>query len=379
MYQVERLVQLGQNYWLEEATTAADLTAESVQQAIRLGFSGVAGCRLLTPAALQAGERYDEALLRLVEHRRGIDASGICEKLMLQDCSLLADLWFDLYAVSGHARGLVAVPMLSQGLDNPAQIRAEARHIARHLNRRNVAVKIPASPAALTALPDLIADNVSIYVSNLRDRERVSQVLDAYRTGLERRAANGLPLAGVHCLAGVNIAGIDEAVDALLDAAIEFELNLEQQLELEQKKGRAAIATARLTAAIVAQRSRGAQWNALQRQEAHPLQLVWENLQDTQVCTTTAYFRSLIGPNTICCLPTAAALPELAADTEATVSLYQGYAQAQSFFAELARLGLDIQQKMEDEDAQRAEDELEQLLTVLEIIAERRVSPPLSP
>ncbi len=378
MNQVDRLVQLGQHYWLEEAMTAADLTEESVQQAVSLGFSGVAGCRLLTPEALQAGELYDETMLRLVEERRGIDASGICERLMLRDCSVLADLWFDQYTASSHARGLVAVPVRPQGLDDPAQIRAEARRIARHMNRRNFVVKIPSSPAALTAMPDLITDNVSVYMSNLRDRERISQVLDSYRAGLERRASNGLPLEGIHCLVGVNIAGIDNVVDALLDEAIELEPNLEQKLELEQKKGRAAIATARLAAAIVAQRSRGAQWNALQRQAAHPLQLVWENLQDTQVCTTASYFRSLIGPHTICCLP-AAALPELAAEADPTVSLYQGYAQAQLLFAELARLGLDIQQKMETEDTQHAEDELERFLTVLEIISERRASPSFSP
>ena len=378
MNQVDRFVQLGQHYWLEEAIAASDLTEESVQQAVSLGFSGVADCRLLTPETLQAGELYDETMLRLVEDRRGIDASGICERLMLRDCSVLADLWFDQYAASSHARGLVAVPVLPQGLDDPAQIRTEARRIARNMNRRNFVVKIPSSPAALMAMPDLITNNVSVYVSNLRDRERISQVLDSYRTGLERRASNGLPLESVHCLAGVNIAGIDNAVDALLDEAIELEPNLEQQLELEQKKGRAAIATARLAAAIVAQRSRGAQWNALQRQEAHPLQLVWENLQDTQVCTTSSYFQNLIGPHTICCLP-AETLPELAADADPTVSLYQGYAQAQLLFAELARLGLDIQQKMETEDSQHAEDEMERFLTVLEIISERRASPSFSP
>ncbi len=378
MNQVDRLAQLGQAYWLEEVTTAADLTEESVQQVISLGFSGVADCRLLTPDALHAGVLYDEAMLRLVAGRRGIDASGICEKLMLQDCSVLADLWFDRYADSSHAQGLVAVPMQPQGLDDPARLRSEARRIARNMNRRNFAIKIPSGPTTLTVISDLIADNVSVYVSNLWDREHISQVFDSYRTGLERRTSNGLPLQGVRCLAGVNIAGIDKVVDALLDEAIDLELNLERQLELEQKKGRAAIATARLAAAIMAQRSRGAQWNALQRQEAHPLQLVWENLQDTQVCTVASYFRSLIGPNTICCLP-ADALPELAAETDATASLYQGYSQAQLLFVELARLGLDIQQKMEAEEDRRAEEELERFLTVLEIISERRASPSLSP
>ncbi len=377
MNQVDRLTQLGQRYWLEAAATASDLTEQTVRQAMRRGFSGVAGCSLLTPETLHTGERYDEAMLKLVEDRRGIDASGICERLMLQDCSLLADRWFDQYTASEHARGLVAVPLPPQGLDDPAQIRAAARRIARHMKRRNFVVKIPACPAMLTAVPDLITDNISVYVSNLWERERISQVLDAYRAGLERRAVNGLSLEDVRCLAGVDIAGLDDAVDTLLDEAIACEPNLEQQLELEQKKGRAAIATARLAAAIVAQRSRGAQWNALQRQAAHPLQLVWENLRDTQVCTTASYFSNLIGPNTICCLP-AEALPELAADAEATVSLYQGYSQAQLLFAELARLGLDIQQKMEIENARRAEDELERFLIVLEIIAERRASPSFS-
>ena len=377
MNHVERLAQLGQSYWLEEAAEASDLTEEAVQQAVSLGYSGVAGCRLLTPEALHAGEIYDEAIISLIEDRRGIDAGGICEQLMLQDCCTLADLWADEYATSGHSPGLVAVPILPLGLDDPAQIRAEARRIAKSMNRRNIVVKIPSGPATVAAISDLVADNVSIYITNLRDRERVSQVLDAYREGLEYRAEKGLPLDGIQCLAGVNISGIDQAVDCLLDESIEFETNLELQIELEQKKGRTAIATARLAAAAVAQRSRSAQWNILQRQRANPLQMVWENLRETQACTTASYFKSLIGSNTICCLPLDA-LQDLAADTEATVSLHQGYSQAQMLFSRLAQLGIDLHQKMDDEDYLQAEDELERFLTVLETISERRASPSLS-
>lgn len=377
MNQVERLAQLGQSFWLEEAAEVSDLTEEAVKQAVSSGYSGVAGCRLLTPEALHAGEIYDEAIIGLVEDRRGIDAGGICEQLMLQDCCTLADLWADKYATSGRTRGLVAVPILPLGLDDPAQIRSEARRIAKSINRRNIVVKIPSSPATVAVISDLIADNVSIYVTNLRDRERVSQVLDAYREGLEYRADKGLPLDEIQCFAGINISGIDNAVDCLLDESIEFETDMELQIELEQKKGRAAIATARLAAAAVAQRSRSAQWNVLQRKRAHPLQMVWENLRETQACTTASYFRSLIGPNTICCLPPDV-LQELAAETEATVSLHQGYSQAQMLFSRLAQLGIDMHRKMDDEDYKQLELELEQFLAVLETISERRASPSLS-
>lgn len=377
MNQVERLSQLGQSYWLKEVTKSSDLTEDAVQRLVRIGFCGVAGCSLLTPESLQVGEIYDDAILGLVEDRRGIDAGGIYERLTSQEYSDLADLWSDEYVSSSNARGLVAVPVLPQVLEDPAQIRVDARRIARNLNRRNVAIKIPSSPATLTVIPDLIADNVSVYISNLRDRERISQVLDAYRTGLERRAANGQHLNGVHCLAGVNISGIDNAVDELLDEAIEFESSLERQIEIEQKKGRAAIATARLSAAIVSHRSRSAQWNALQRQQAKPLQLVWENLQDTQACETASYFKNLIGPNTICCLAEEELL-ELAMESEPTVSLRQGFSQAQMLFSELARLGLDLQQRIDSEDSQQAENQRENFLAVLETISERRAALSLS-
>lgn len=378
MNQVDRLSQLGQIYWLKEVKEPSDLTEVAVQQAIRTGFSGASGCTLLTPETLQSGELYDNAILGLVENQRGIDAGGIYERLILQDYSVLADLWSNEYAPTTRARGLVAVPVAPQVSDDPTHLRAEARRIARKLNRRNITVKIPSSPATFSAIPDLIADNVSVYITNIRDREYISQLLDAYRTGLERRAASGKLLNEVHCLAGVNIAGIDNAVDALLDEAIEFESSLERQIELEQKKGRAAIATARLSAAIVSHRSRSAQWNALQRQQANPLHLVWENLRETQACGTASYFKNLIGPNTICCL-SQGELSDLAAVSDGTVSLNQGFSQAQMLFSELARLGLDLQQRIESEDAQHSEDERDRFLAVLEIISERRASLSFSP
>lgn len=372
-----RLRQLGQSYWLDNAASVAELQPEAVEEAIELGFEGVAGCSLITSQSLEEGERYHAAILEIVEGRRQIDAVGLYEGLAFQEYRTLADLWLDACVPAGGSGGLLAVPVTPLNLNDANRFRLDARRVWRGLNRLNVLVKTVATTAVVEAVPELIADGISLFICDLKCRERMEQILDAYRAGLEKRAANDLPLHNVHCVAGMNVAGIDATVDHLLDAAIEEETGLERKLALQQLKGRAAIATARLAAAAVTQRTRGAQWNMLQRLSARPMRIAWEGMRDTEFCDGATYFENLIGPDTICCLPKRD-LARISVDADAAVSLYQGYSQAQTLLADLAGMGLDVRRRMRVEEQERAQEVETEFLNLLETIAERRASPSLS-
>ena len=84
------------------------------------------------------------------------------------------------------------------------------------------------------------------------------------------------PIDHVQCFAGLDIAGIDTMVDHLLEEAFRHEPRPERQFELEGLQGRAAVATARLSAAMKSRRLQGPKWNNLLRNGAREMTLVWE-------------------------------------------------------------------------------------------------------
>ena len=377
MNSLARLTHLGQSFWLDEVSSPDELSPESLQQLLAMGFSGIAGYSVLSGPALKEGAGYDQSILDIAYARRTIDAGGIYEQLLLQDIAYLADELGSEYLESRQARGLVAIPMLPLPFDSADEVHECGRRLARRLNRPNTVVKIPASPHGIAAVQNLVADNVSVYVADLRDRKRIAQVHDAYLAGLEQRVASNQPIAQIHCLAGVNMAGIDDWVDMLLDEAIDQEEDPELRIELEGLKGKAAIATGRLAAAMVANRARGPKWNALQRLNGNPLTLVWERLLTTQACQAATYFDSLIGPHTICAL-SRTDLAELTAHIVPSVSLFHGYAQSHALFSALARAGLDLDRESDSEDAVRAEKNHLAYLGALEVISEKRIAAALN-
>ena len=377
MNSLARLAHLGQSFWLDEVSAPDELSPDALRQLLAMGFSGVAGYSALSVPALKDGVGYDQGILDIANARRTIDAGGIYEQLLLQDIACLADELGAEYLESRQARGLVAIPMLPLPFDSAEEVRECCRRLARRLNRPNIVVKIPASPHGIAAVQSLVADNVSVYVTNLRDRKRIAQVHDAYLAGLAQRVASSQPIDQLHCLAGVNIAGIDDWVDMLLDEAIDQEEDPELRIELEGLKGKAAIATGRLAAAMVANRARGPKWNALQRLNGKPLTLVWERLRNTQACQAATYFDSLIGPHTICAL-SRTDLTQLTAHVVPSVSLFHGYAQSHALFSALARVGLDLDRELDSEDVVRAEKDHLAYLGALEVISEKRIAAALN-
>ena len=133
------------------------------------------------------------------------------------------------------------------------------------------------------------------------------------------------------------------------------------------------MATARLSAAMKSRRLQGPKWNNLLRNGAREMTLVWENITATGRCTVRTYFNSLIGPGTISVLPMEA-LQKLQIDGEPSVSLFQGYSQADSLFAELTRMGIELHREIEHTMDRQLDQTLEQWIATLEAITELRAA-----
>ena len=75
--------------------------------------------------------------------------------------------------------------------DDTAGTVEQALELWRRLARRNVMIKVPATAAGVPAIEELTARGVNVNVTLLFSVARYEQVMDAYLSGLERRARMG--------------------------------------------------------------------------------------------------------------------------------------------------------------------------------------------
>ena len=79
-------------------------------------------------------------------------------------------------------------------------------------------IKIPATPAGIPAIREVIADGINVNVTLIFSLARYAEVMDAYLDGLERRVASGHPIDHVASVASFFISRLDTKVDNRLTA-----------------------------------------------------------------------------------------------------------------------------------------------------------------
>jgi len=92
---------------------------------------------------------------------------------------------------------------------------AEAKRLWKHVNRKNLMVKVPATPEGLPAIQHLTSEGISINITLLFSRKAYVQVAEAYLAGLEKYAAGGGDPSHVASVASFFVSRIDTAADKL--------------------------------------------------------------------------------------------------------------------------------------------------------------------
>ncbi|MFF3585107.1 transaldolase [Streptomyces mirabilis] len=165
-----------------------------------------------------------------------------------------ADILRPVFDATGGQDGRVSIevdPRLAHKTDATV---AEAEQLSWLVDRENVLIKIPATPAGLPAMTEVIAKSISVNVTLIFSLERYREVMDAYLAGLEKAKAAGLDLSEVHSVASFFVSRMDTAIDKRLNA-----------LGTDEAKvllGKAAVAHARLAYQAYEEMFSTARWRA---------------------------------------------------------------------------------------------------------------------
>ena len=353
---LQQLTDAGVSIWLDDLDRTR-LTSGTLRTLIDgSDVRGVTTNPAIFEKAIGSGAAaYASDVARL--SREGLDVDGVLRVLTTDDVREACDVFRPVWEASGGVDGRVSIevdPRLAH--DTPGTI-AQAKELWAQVDRPNVLVKIPATPAGLPAITAAIGAGVSVNVTLIFSVERYREVMDAYLAGLEIAADAGIRLSTIDAVASFFVSRVDVAVDAQLDA-----LGTPEAAAL---RGKAAIANARLAWYAYLDVLAGQRWAALARQGANPQRPLWAStgVKDPAY-EDTRYVIDLVAPG---CVNT---MPEPTLDAVRDHGVFRGDTvtgtldASRAELAALAPLGIDLAQvfdTLESEGVTKFIDSWEQL------------------
>jgi transaldolase len=261
------------------------------------GMRGLTSNPTIFQKAIEDATDYDEQFRELALDEYPTTADYWT--MVLQDIAGAAEVLAPVYDESGGIDGFVSVEV-DPGLahDGPATEEA-ARALHERISRRNVMVKIPATPEGIGPIRTMLSEGRNTNITLIFSLERYREVINAYLDGLEAYAAqDGTELGTVASVASFFISRVDTEVDRRLEA-----IGTPEALAL---RGKAAVAQGKLAYRLFQQTFSGPRWQSLADQGARVQRPLWASTSTkNKAYPDTLYVDELIGPDTVNTLPDA--------------------------------------------------------------------------
>ncbi|MDD5374148.1 transaldolase [Acidithiobacillus sp.] len=321
--------QIGQSIWLDNLSRTLihdDVLRRYIDED---GISGVTSNPSIFQKAIHSSPYYRDDLCRPAD-----SAEELYERLVVEDLRNACDLLRAVHVETDGDDGWVSweeSPRLGQ--DEAATV-AEALRLRGLVQRDNLLIKVPATPAGIRAFATLIGQGVSINVTLMFGLKHVHEVLAAYQKGLTQWVAGGGDPRKVKAVASLFLSRVDTLVDQKLEA-----IGTPEALAL---RGKAAVAMAKSAYAIYQDVFHGAGFAALRAAGGRPQYLLWASTSTKNPAyPDLLYVEPLMGPETINTLPDDT-LARLRDHGSLVARVEDGRAEAQRTMAQLASLGIDM-------------------------------------
>lgn len=323
------LGQLGQSPWYDFITRDLVTSGELQRMIHDDGLRGMTTNPTIFEKAIAGSELYDDDVRR--HAARSESPAQIFEALAIEDVRAACDLFEGVYQATRGLDGLVSMEVSPTLAHDTAGTIAEAERLWHRISRRNVMIKIPGTKEGLPAIAHCLAQGINVNVTLLFSVNRYREVVDAFFFGLERRAADGKPVAGIASVASFFVSRVDSKVDAL-PAAAKF------------GKGRAAIANACAAYGAFQELFSSARWTALAGRGAMVQRPLWASTSTKDPALPDVYYvEALIGNHTVNTLPPAT-FNAYRDHGQPAIRLAQGVKAAPAVLQELASHGVDLEQ-----------------------------------
>jgi transaldolase/glucose-6-phosphate isomerase len=301
---LQALASFGQSVWLDYIRRSLITSGELQRLIDEDGLKGMTSNPAIFEKAIAGSNDYAEKLARL--NSSNLNAKGIYEEIAIGDIQDAADIMKEVYTQSNRRDGYVSLEVSPELANDTAGTLEEARRLWKRLGRENVMIKVPATPAGVPAIQQLISEGINVNVTLLFAQETYEKVADAYISGLEKLAASGGDVSRVASVASFFISRIDTLIDNLLTDKIHKAGSDQEKQFLSSLLGKVAIANGKLTYEKYKQIYSTPRWNALKGKGAQTQRLLWASTSTKNPSyRDVMYVEELIGPDTVDTIPPA--------------------------------------------------------------------------
>ena len=297
-----QLMTCGQSYWLDNLTRDMITDGELHMRVTEQGLRGVTSNPATFHKAIVGSVAYDAQIKQLVGEGR--ETTAIYEYLVVTDVQDACDILRPVYDASGGVDGFVSLEVSPYLAHDTLGTMQEARRLFSAVDRPNVFIKIPGTPAGVPAIEEMLYEGITVNITllfGLKDYENVAQ---AYIRALERRLAEGKPVNNMASVASFFLSRIDVLVDQLLGHRLRPGLPNENVTRCEQLLGKVAIANAKLAYQSFKRLFGSERWHALEAQGARVQRPLWASTSTKNpLYHDTRYVEPLIGLHTVNTMP----------------------------------------------------------------------------
>jgi transaldolase len=361
---LKELGTLGQSIWLDYIRRDL-ITSGGLRRLIEEdGLRGMTSNPSIFEKAIADSHDYDEDIRAMALKGKGAEA--IYEALSQSDVQSAADAFRPLYAATDGKDGYVSLevnPHLAHDTNGTTE---EARRLWAALDRPNVFIKVPATANGLPAIQQLISEGINVNVTLLFGLPRYRQVVEAYITGIEARAAQGKVVKQVASVASFFVSRIDALVDPLLERIIATGGKGADLARMAQ--GQVAIASAKLAYQVYKESFASDRFRKLAAQGARVQRLLWASTSTKNPhYRDVKYLEALIGPDTVNTAPLET-LDAYRDHGEPKARLEQHLREARQVLERMTELGINIDtvtRQLEDEGVDKFNKPFDKLIETL--------------
>lgn len=310
--------------FLEDGTIQSLIEADGVR--------GITSNPSIFQKAIAGSDDYDDAMRILVA--AGAETKLIYETLAMNDIQAACDLFADLYASSNGGDGYVSLEVSPTLADDTDGTIAEAKRLFAAVNRPNLMIKVPATPAGIPAIKELIGCGININITLMFNMAHYEAVAHAYIEGLQQLVAIGGDASKVASVASFFVSRVDTAVDNALGEI--------DSAESKTLLGKIAIANSKVVYQRYKEIFYGDDFAELEAAGANRQRLLWASTgTKNKAYSDVVYVETLIGEETVNTMPPHT-IDAFRDHGTAASTLENDVEQAAADLEKLATLGVDL-------------------------------------
>jgi transaldolase len=358
---------LGQSIWLDDIDRG-QLRSGSFRRLIdEDGLSGATGNPTIFEHAITHSSTYDEQMKQLITEGKG--AQEIYEALAMTDVKMVAGLLRPTYDRTSGQDGFVNIEVSPYLAHDTEGTLGEVRRFWETIDRPNLMVKIPATPAGIPAIRQALTEGININITLIFSIENYLQVAEAYLSALEERSARGQDIGRIASVASFFVSRVDVLVDKLLEDKMKAALASVEQEKLKALQGRTAIANARLAYQEFKRLFSGSRFAALNQGRARVQRPLWASTSTKNPAyRDVLYVEELIGPETVNTMPLTT-IESFREHGRVRLSLEDHLAEAQAELARLENAGIhytQVTRQLQEEGVQKFIDSFQKLFACID-------------